>query len=189
MTFAAVVLAAGAASRFGSDKLSAILDDEPLVHHAIRAARAAPVSRVIVVAKRGLDLGDWPGAPEVERVTIASAALSTSLKAGLAAAGDAQGIFVFLGDMPRMPHDLAGRLAAALQGGYAAVPFCEGRAGHPVLLSARSFADIAALTGDAGAGKLLKGRADVVRIECSDPGIVFDVDRPQDIDRLRSEGL
>ena len=182
----AVVLAAGAARRFGGDKLSALLDGEPVLHHAIRAARAAPVARVIVVAKAGTDSGEWPGAPEVERMTIASEALSTSLQAGLAAAGDMAGAFVFLGDMPRVPHDMAGKLAAALGGNYAAVPVCKGQAGHPVLLSARSFADVATITGDKGAGQLLRGRTDVARIDCDDPGVLLDIDTPQDIDRLRN---
>lgn len=181
MRLAAVVLAAGKATRFGSDKLSALLHGEPLLHHAIRAARAAPVERVIVVGSEGTDPGEWPGAPPVESVAIASDALSTSLKAGVAAAGDGDGLFVFLGDMPRVPHQVAGRLAEALGESYAAVPRCAGKSGHPVLLSARSFADIALLTGDAGAGKLLKAHSDVVFVDCDDPGVLLDVDRPEDL--------
>ncbi|MBM3596252.1 MAG: nucleotidyltransferase family protein [Alphaproteobacteria bacterium] len=181
MRLAAVVLAAGKATRFGGDKLSASLDGEPLLHHAIRAARAAPVKRVIVVTMKGLDIGQWPGTPMVTRVEIASDALSTSLKAGVEAAGDVDGLFVFLGDMPRVPHPVAGRLAKALGDDYAAVPICNGKFGHPVLLSARSFADLAGLAGDAGAGRLLKARADFAHVECGDPGILLDVDRPEDL--------
>ncbi|MCJ2184388.1 NTP transferase domain-containing protein, partial [Novosphingobium sp. 1949] len=102
--YAAIVLAAGAARRFGSDKLSAPLEGEPLVFHAIRTARLAPVERVIVVAHCALAIGDWPGTPPVEPVRLASDALATSLRAGLAAAqahGALDGVFVFLGDMPR----------------------------------------------------------------------------------------
>ncbi|MCB2047102.1 MAG: nucleotidyltransferase family protein [Novosphingobium sp.] len=183
MTLAAIVLAAGSARRFGSDKLSAQLDGEPLVRHAIRAARSAPVGQVIVVARDGLAIGDWPGAPEVHRVSIVSDAMSASLKAGIAAAGEVDGAFVFLGDMPRIPHAVAGELAQALGENWAAVPRHQGHAGHPVLLSARSFAEIKQLTGDAGAGKLLKQRDDVVYVDCDDPGVLFDVDRPQDLTR------
>lgn len=183
MNLVALVLAAGSATRFGSDKLSALLDGEPLLFHAIRAARAAPVSRVIVVARPGLDTGTWPGAPPVDVLRIASTALSDSLKAGIDAAQAAEGAFVFLGDMPRVPHDEAGRLAATIGESYAALPRHEGRAGHPVLLSARAFADIAALSGDEGAGRLLRRRDDVVFDECTDSAIHFDVDRPEDLGR------
>ncbi|MDE8650938.1 NTP transferase domain-containing protein [Novosphingobium album (ex Liu et al. 2023)] len=182
----AVVLAAGAATRFGSDKLSAPLGGEPLILHAIRAARAAPVARVIVVARPGLATGDWPGDPPVEVVRIASTALSDSLRAGIAAAGDAGAAFVFLGDMPLVPHTIAARLAARIGDRYAAMPRDDGRPGHPVLLSRRAFADIARLTGDEGAGRLLRQRDDVLFDECTNPLIHFDVDRPEDLGWLAS---
>jgi molybdenum cofactor cytidylyltransferase len=178
---AAVVLAAGSATRFGGDKLSALLDGEPLLHHAIRAARKAPVERVVVVSRDGLDIGKWPGAPPVESIAIASDALSVSLRAGIVAASGMDGIFVFLGDMPRVPSHVAAQLASVIRNNYAALPRHDGRRGHPVLLSARSFADVARLTGDAGAGKLLISREDIAFVDCNDPGILLDVDRPEDL--------
>ncbi len=181
MKLAAVVLAAGSATRFGGDKLSAILDGEPLIRHAIRAARNAPVDRVVVVTRAGLDIGEWPGAPKVTGLEIESDALSISLRAGVEAAQDMDGVFVFLGDMPRVPHEVAGQLAAVLGDNYAAIPRCDGRTGHPVLLSARSFADVAGLAGDAGAGRLLKARGDIAYADCQDPGVLLDVDRPEDL--------
>ena len=180
----ALVLAAGSARRFGSDKLSAPFRGEPLVRHAIRAARAAPVTRVIVVASERIDLGAWTGAPPVEVLRIASRALSESLKAGIAAADDATGAFVFLGDMPLVPHDVAGRLAASLGDHFAAVPRFGPSNGHPVLLARRAFAEIAPLDGDEGAGKLLKQHADVAFVDCETDAILRDVDRAEDIVRL-----
>ena len=155
-----------------------------MVAHAIRAARAAPVSRVIVVCPPTLDIGEWPGAPEVEALRIASPELSASLKAGIAAAADADAAFIFLGDMPLIPHGLAGELAAALGENFAAVPHFAGQNGHPVLLSARAFPQIATLTGDEGAGRLLKARKDVAFIDTADEGVLLDIDRAEDIARL-----
>ena len=83
MTLAAIVLAAGAGTRFGGDKLSALFRGEPLIAHAIRAARAAPVARVVVVCPPALDIGEWPGEPAVQALRISSPELSASLKAGL----------------------------------------------------------------------------------------------------------
>lgn len=183
MSLVAVLLAAGRGTRFGGDKLSAPLDGEPLLFHAIRIARAAPVARVVVVARPGLDTGDWPGAPAVQVVRLDSAELSDTLKTGIAAAAGARGAFVFLGDMPRIPRDLAARLAEGLGSAYAAMPRHDGRSGHPVLLSARAFEDIPALSGDEGAGRLLRQRKDVAFVECDDPAIHFDIDRREDLDR------
>lgn len=186
MNLIAVVLAAGRATRFGSDKLSTPLGGEPLLFHAIRSARAAPVTKVIVVARFGLDTGAWVGEPPVEVVRIESAALSDSLKAGIAAAGRVDGAFVFLGDMPAVPPDEAGRLRSLLGSAYAALPRHDGRPGHPVLLSAKAFPDITRLAGDEGAGRLLRARDDVAFDECTDPAIHFDVDRPEDLGWLES---
>jgi len=185
VSFVALVLAAGSARRFGSDKLSAPFRRLPLVHHAIRAARAAPVDRVIVVCGERLALDDWPGEPRVEAVRIASTALSLSLQAGIAAAAGATGVFIFLGDMPLVPHPVAGKLAEALGEGFAAVPRHAGKNGHPVLLSARAFPEIARLTGDEGAGRLLKQRDDVIFFDVADDGILLDVDRTEDLVRLK----
>jgi molybdenum cofactor cytidylyltransferase len=184
VTLVAIVLAAGSARRFGSDKLSAPFHGEPLVHRAIRTARAAPVERVIVVCPASLMIGEWAGVPPVTTAHITSDALSTSLKAGIAAAGDVEGAFIFLGDMPLIPPALAGGLASAIGDAYAAIPRYQGKNGHPVLLSHRAFADIARLSGDEGAGKLLKSRSDIVFVDCAADSILLDVDRTEDLDRL-----
>jgi len=185
MNRVAIVLAAGAARRFGGDKLAAPFQGEPLVHHAIRAARAAPVNRVIVVAKPGLDVGEWHGEPTVRRVELASDALSDSLKTGIANAQGAESAFIFLGDMPLIPHGLAARLANAIGDAFAALPRQNGQPGHPVLLSARAFPDIARLTGDEGAGKLLRARKDIACLDMADQHILLDIDRPQDLSELQ----
>ena len=189
MRLVAVVLAAGHATRFGSDKLRAMLARRPLLHHAIAAARAAPVERVVVVARPGLDTGEWQGDPPVEVIRLESGALSETLRHGIAAAAGADGAFVFLGDMPAVPHGEADRLARLLGTSYAALPRHDGRPGHPVLLSARAFPDVARLTGDAGAGRLLRARDDVVFDECADPAIHFDVDLPADLGRFGQQGI
>ena len=184
MTFVAIVLAAGAGRRFGGGKMQAEFQGEPLVRHAIRAARAAPVDRVIVVRPPDLDLGDWPGPPVVEAVTVESDALSTSLKAGIHAAEGASGAFVFLGDMPLVPHGAPHALAVILGDHFAAVPRYQGRSGHPVLFAARAFPALAELQGDRGAAALLTNRDDIAFDDCTVGTILLDIDRTEDLERL-----
>ena len=177
----AVVLAAGKAERFGGGKLAAPLAGWPLLDHAVQAALASPVERVIVVSRRGMRL---TRNPRVQLVELASAALSDSLRAGLAAAGDAAGALIFLGDMPLVPHGMAERLIDAIGNAPAALPHWRGRPGHPVLLTRAAFALADGLTGDQGLGGVLRGRDDVVRLPVEDDGVVLDVDRVEDLAAL-----
>lgn len=178
----ALVLAAGKAERFGGGKLLAHFRGQPVLAHALRIACAAPVDRVIVVGGDGVDPPDG----RVERLPLASASLSQSLKAGLAATGDVDGVFVFLGDMPLVPPGMAALLLAALGDGFAAVPDYRGLPGHPVLLSRGACTLAADLTGDHGIGRLLRGRDDVVRLAVEDDGVVLDIDRPADLAALEA---
>lgn len=180
---AALVLAAGAGTRFGGGKLMAGFAGEPLLWHAVRAAQSAPVTEVVVVAAPGLALPP-PARVPTRALTLASDALSISLKAGIAALARHAAAFVFLGDMPLIPPAIAPALAALLGKYYAALPRVAGQGGHPVLLSRRAFADVLTLTGDAGAGRLLRGRDDVAWLDTADPGVLLDIDRPDDLLRL-----
>ncbi len=184
MNLAAIVLAAGSGTRFGGGKLSAQFKGEPVIAHAIRAARAAPVARVVVVCSDVLPIGEWTGLPPVEVLRITSRELATSLKAGIAAVADSEGAFVFLGDMPLIPPSIAVELASALGDSLAALPKFGTARGHPVLLSARAFPLVAGLKGDEGAGRLLKARKDVAIVTSADEGVILDIDRAEDIARL-----
>ncbi|TNC71346.1 nucleotidyltransferase family protein [Rubellimicrobium roseum] len=187
--FHALLLAAGAGSRFGGRKLLAPWDGEPLVRASARRALAAPVDGVIAVT--GCD------APEVEaaladltdaRLRIARApdwaqGLSASLRRGLLALPpDCRGVVVFLGDMPRVPVGAAARLLDALSAGApAAEILCDGRPAHPVAYAAALFPELLTLRGDTGGRRLLRDRPGVARIATKDPGAVFDVDRAEDL--------
>ena len=188
----ALVLAAGAGSRFGGGKLSAPWRGRTLLDGALDAALAAPVAGVVVVT--GADptvrsIAEARAEPRLRIVHAAShaAGLSASLRAGLAALPeDAAGALVFLGDMPRVPRSVLTPLVEALiEGAAAAVPTCGSVRGHPAALSRLLFPELALLGGDRGAGALLDRLGDaVVRIETTDPGVLEDVDYPDDLARL-----
>lgn len=177
-SFVAIVLAAGRGERFGGGKLAAPLAGRTVLDHAVQAALASPAAEVIVVGRPD---GPIPTEAGVRFVALASAGLADSLRAGLAAAGDAAGAFVFLGDMPLVPPGMAGRLLAAIGEAPAALPEWRGRPGHPVLLARSAFALADELTGDEGLGRVLRGLAGVVRLPVEEEGVVLDVDRPEDL--------
>jgi molybdenum cofactor cytidylyltransferase len=185
----ALVLAAGSGVRFGGGKLLAPWRGAPLLHGALAVARVAPVASVTVVTGADADpVADCVAAfdPTIRLVHAADhgEGMAASLRAGVAALPpDAAGVIVFLGDMPRVPAATPAALAAALRdGAMAAAPEFKGRRGNPVGLGRDLFAAVAALTGDQGARRILDGLGRALqRIEASDDGVLFDVDRPEDL--------
>jgi molybdenum cofactor cytidylyltransferase len=187
--FAAVVLAAGSARRFGGGKLLAPFGGRPLIAGALAAARAAPVGLVVVVTgadAEAVGAAALAADPQVRLVHAADHAegMAASLRAGIASLPSGlAGAFVFLGDMPRVPPAVLAPLAEAVRAGAsAAAPIYLGRQGNPVVLSRALFADIAALAGDVGARPILdRLGARLARVEAPDDGVLFDVDSPGDL--------
>jgi molybdenum cofactor cytidylyltransferase len=190
-TLEAVVLAAGSGSRFGGGKLLASWGAGLLLEGALAAAFAAPVRSVTVVIGADAEAVAAAARSFDPRVLVVHApdhaeGMGASLRAGIASLPpDAAGAFVFLGDMPRVPTAILRRMAEALAGGAAAAaPVFEGRRGNPVLLSRALFPDLLALTGDAGARGVLQALGDrLALVESPDDGVLFDVDRPGDLNR------
>ena len=185
---AAILLAAGAGTRFGGEKLLHPLEDGvAIAAHAARNLVAA-TSDVIAVVR----WGDFPLYDMLEQegcqVTMfqgAARGMGASLAHGIAQARGAAGWVVALADMPRVPTDIIKKIVAALEGGaLVAAPAFRGERGHPVGFGAALREELLALDGDQGARAVVERHRDSVRlIECDDPGILFDVDRKSDIAR------
>lgn len=198
----ALVLAAGAGARFGGGKLLTPWNGGVLLDGALAAAFAAPVRRVTVVwgadprvAAAAAAFAEAAGqATRLGRVHAAAHAqgLSQSLKAGVERlAADCAGVFVYLGDMPRVPPMVTAPMVQALAAGAPAVATTfGGRRGHPVLFSRALFPALLGLAGDRGAGEILASLGPaLVEIAAPDDGALFDVDRPEDLDASSSSGL
>jgi CTP:molybdopterin cytidylyltransferase MocA len=162
---AAVVLAAGASTRFGSPKQRLLL---PLV---LERLRAAPVDEIVVVL----------GAHEVEtdarvaRCPEWEQGPGASLRCGLATLGpDVEAAVVVLGDGPSLAPAAVERVAAAWRASRKSVVAAsyDGSRGHPLLLARSAWEDIP----DEG----LRSR-DVLLVPCDDLGHPGDVDRPGDL--------
>lgn len=171
-------------SRFGGGKLTSPWQDGLLIDGALAAALAAPVQEVVVVIGADAKVIAAVDALDDERLRIVRAVdyatgMSASLKAGIAALSPGtHGVFIFLGDMPNVPHALLEPLAEALaKGAPAAAPYLNGRRGHPVLLASPLFDMVMDLQGDNGAGGLLNALSgQVAAVMTKDQGILFDVD-------------
>jgi molybdenum cofactor cytidylyltransferase len=195
--FEAIILAAGTGSRFGGGKLLAAWNGGVLLEAALAAAFAAPARTVTVVTGSEADrvaaaAQAYAGRMgQAGRLRIVHApdypeGMGASLRAGAAALpSDAAGVFVFLGDMPRIPRAVLGPLADAVRAGApAAAPVFEGRRGHPALIGRGLIPALLTLRGDAGARAVLKDLGDrLVQVEAPDDGVLFDVDQRGDLAR------
>ena len=185
-----LVLAAGAATRFGAPKQLAELDGVPLLEHAIRTMTAAPVGRVVVVLGSSADeiaaLVDFHGA-DVRVCSRWEEGQAASLACGLADLADCEAVVVTLGDQPRMSPDAIRRIICARNGASAVRATYGGTPGHPVLLEHELFEALRDVSGDKGARNLLLS-VQVLDVPCDDLGGGEDVDTPAELDALRAGG-
>jgi CTP:molybdopterin cytidylyltransferase MocA len=185
-----LVLAAGAATRFGAPKQLADLDGAPLLEHALRTMAAAPVDRVVVVLGAGADdvaAGvDLHGAEPVVCGRWEEGQ-SASLACGLAELAGCEAVVVTLGDQPRVSPDAIRRVISSRNGAVAVRATYNGNPGHPVLLERELFEPLRNVSGDRGARNLLLS-VQVLDVPCDDLGGGEDVDTPAELDALRAGG-
>lgn len=183
-----ILLAAGAGSRFGADKLLHPLPGGvPLVLAAARnLVEALPASIAVV----------RPGASKLARrlsecglkVVVnprPGEGMGASIARGVSAAAGARGWVIALGDMPWIQSGTVARVAEALRGGASvATPAYRGRPGHPVGFSWRHYSALSRLTGAGGARRVVEAEsAGKVVLEVDDPGVLLDIDRRRDLKR------
>jgi CTP:molybdopterin cytidylyltransferase MocA len=185
-----LVLAAGAATRFGAQKQLAELDGVPLLEHSLRAMSAAPVGRVVVVLGSAADeiaaKVDLHGADPLV-CTRWEEGQSASLACGLAELADCEAVVVTLGDQPRVSPDAIRRVIEGRNGASAVRATYNGSPGHPVLLEHDLFEALRDVSGDKGARNLLLS-VPVRDMPCDDLGGGEDVDTRAELDALRSGG-
>ena len=167
---AAIVLAAGAATRFGGPKQRLLLP------RVLERLRQSPVDEIVVVAGayaletsgvRVIDCPGWERGP------------GASLRCGLAALGpETEAAVVVLADGPNLGPEAVERVLDAWRGGLGDVLAAayEGERSHPVLIARSAWEDIP----DAGMRAL-----PAALVHCHDVGAPGDVDTADDIGRLR----
>jgi molybdenum cofactor cytidylyltransferase len=183
-----VLLAAGGATRFGSQKLIAPYRGEPLVRHAARLLRSVTDETIVVIGNDANAVRDVLSGTDVQIVENANwrEGLSTSLRAGIRAVpANVEAVIVALGDQPELDPTVARALVE--QWRATGLPIVTARyrgvRSPPVLIARAVFSEVEALHGDYGAKPLMDripGRVAFVDIDTPVP---FDVDTPTDLDR------
>ena len=71
---------------------------------------------------------------------------------------------------------------ALAAGAPLAAPYFRTRRGHPVGIAGAFYQDLLLARGDEGAKGLLAARAaELVKVPLGDPGVIRDIDRPEDL--------
>ena len=186
----AIVLAAGASTRFGSDKRLTLIEGEPMLQRTL-ACLVPAIRRVIVVlreedsAQLSALLGEWQVHSAVQYLLLngPERGMGSNLaRAVMHLPADSAGVMVALGDMPYIQLETLQALLAVFQSGKIIFPLCAGKQGHPVLFARSHYASLAALSGQGGARSILEARtADWVPVRVYDPGVIRDIDSPEDL--------
>jgi molybdenum cofactor cytidylyltransferase/nicotine blue oxidoreductase len=183
MQAAAVILAAGGSTRFGSPKQLARLGNRTMLETVVELAHNAGLAPVIAVIRPGITT---PASvmPVVNEEPVAG--LSRSLRLGLAAVPPKIGAaLILLGDQPTVPAGTLRALveAAALTARPVVASLAEGRLGPPVVLLREAFALADEATGDEGLRRILEAHSDLVStVEVGEHAP--DVDTPADLSAL-----
>lgn len=185
--YGCIIMASGLGTRFGSNKLMASLDGEPLIAHVIRAcdglfAKRVAVTRHMDVAKTCRSLG-------VEAILHDEPFRSDTVRLGMQAMDECGTVTFIQADQPLIS---ANTLAALLRGAEAhpeliwRVSF-QGTPGAPVLFPAWAFDELRALPPGKGGGFVAKAHARRVRcVEAANEWELFDVDTVQDLQLLQA---
>ena len=193
----AVLLAAGASRRMGTDKLLMDIGGKTVLEVSLGNHLDSSLVGVCVVV---------PGWLEGFREITARAAdrraafvemprpceMSASLKAGWSWVRDnteSRGIMISLADQPLVTAQTIDLLVEACLASDR--PFCvptyRGRRGHPVVIGREFDEDVMQLGGDRGAKEILARRPElIVEVEVRSDEVLVDLDRLEDLEEVRS---
>ncbi|MCM0082918.1 nucleotidyltransferase family protein [Geomonas sp. Red32] len=188
----AILLAAGRSRRMGSCKQLLPLGAESALERCLGTLFAAGAAGVVVVVSPGAD---------GERVALAAARFPVRVVVNREAEGDmassiragrdrlpagAEAVLVALCDLPLVRPETVATLVHLHRTAPERIlmPTCGGRKGHPLLVPLPVLADL-------GEGETLREvigrhRRLVREVEVDDPGILADMDLPQDYLRMLS---
>lgn len=188
-TLYAVVLAAGASSRFGSPKQLVRVDGRPLMHTVVsRAVEVAGHSTLVVLGANAADLAPLlrhsPATVVINRDW--QEGLASSIRAGIARLpGFCSGAMLMLADQAAVTTEDLRRLASTWrrQPEYMVAAQYGSTLGAPAIFPSALFRDLAELRGDRGASGLFYRNPDrVIRVPMESAAL--DIDTPEDLLRL-----
>ena len=190
----AIVLAAGESSRMGTPKALLPVGEETFLSAVCARLSEAGVAEIVAVL--GADAERVRSSRRVAASIVVNPAYRdgqlSSLRCGLrAVASGSHGALVTLVDHPLVSAATyrTMRQEAEKEPGMILVASHRGRGGHPVVFPRSVFAELFAAPAGGGARAVVRADpARVRRIAFDDPGIVADIDTPEEYKRMVRTG-
>ena len=186
----AIVLAAGKSERMGRPKALLPIQGRTFLENILDAISRTSIEDTIVVLghhrdqiERSLSLPSVVFNPDYERGMI------TSFQAGIRKLSwDTTGAFLFLVDHPLVESTTIESMIMNLAPNRIVLPTFERRRGHPVLFSSEVLEEILALGPSEGANIVVRKNPDrIIEVPVNAPGILVDIDTPEQFERLRKD--
>jgi molybdenum cofactor cytidylyltransferase len=191
---AAVILAAGRSSRMGRPKaLLPHRSGETFVAHLIRQARLAGLTDILVIGREDDDAlrvevaradGTYIVNPEPERGQLSSLVCALAARIDRP---DLDGLIVMPVDVPLISAAVILSLleSAATTESSILRAVHRGQHGHPVLFKREVFDELRSADPSLGARAVVRrDPTRLLEIEVEDPAVTWDVDTPEDYERL-----
>lgn len=191
---AAVLLAAGAARRYGRPKQLERYEGQSLVRGAAEAALAVSETLIVVTGNEAAAVEDTLAGLPLHCLHCADWALGMGHSMAAAfrvlarAPNPHDGALLCLADQPLVRRAALQRLVTTWAGRPTDIVVSDygAQRGPPAVFPARLFAALSTLEGDAGARGLLRDRRDEAHALAM-PEAAFDIDTPDDLARLQQQ--
>lgn len=185
-----LIMAAGNASRFGENKLTASFAGKSLFSIALAAIPADTFARVTVVSQYPVLLQEAEQAGfHAIRNDRPDDGISRTIRLGTEAMADCAGILYMVADQPLLRQETVLRIVQD----WRQHPGCivgaahNGHRGNPCLFPARFFPELCALEGDRGGSSVIRRHEDALRlVEAAEPEL-SDCDTKQALEILKGQ--
>ena len=185
-----LIMAAGNASRFGENKLTASFAGKSLFSLALAAIPADTFARVTVVSQYpALLLEAAQAGFHTIRNDRPDDGISRTIRLGTEAMADCAGILYMVADQPLLRQETVLRIVQD----WRQHPSCivgaahNGHRGNPCLFPARFFPELCALEGDRGGSSVIRRHEDALRlVEAAEPEL-SDCDTKQALEILKGQ--
>jgi molybdenum cofactor cytidylyltransferase len=185
MTVGVLLLAAGTAPRFGSDKRMAIMPNKKtIIENTLATIQTTQLPLIVCLKKDDLRLQQQLDGNRVKWVVNENSdnGMGSSIARGISICRDWNAVIIVLADMPYVESKTYRNIAAAANSDSIIVPTYDAKNGNPVCFGCSFYPQLEQLNDDKG-GKdiILNNQHAVIEMALNDEGVLKDIDKPEDL--------